>query len=115
MIDKLGFWKEANSRMWTYLEGDYEVYSNLNKMNDIYSDIDALEKVFWKDFVDETDCPDADLEYELYEALLDASALIKEVKMKYGGFRSILIFAKEHPEEEDECREFYFPDGDYIV
>ena len=69
-------------------------------MEDEYLCLNKLS--FWKDYLDETDCPDADLEYELSEALLDASDLIFEVRKKYCGFRNILIFAKEHPEEEDE-------------
>lgn len=115
MTSIVQFWKEANSRMWSYLEGGYEIYSNLNKMDEIYSDIDAVEEAFWKDFMDKTDCSDEELEYELNEALLDASAMISTVRSKYYGYRVILQYAKEHPEEEDECREFYFPDGDYIV
>ena len=101
--------------MWSYLEGGYEIYSNLNKMNEIYSDIDALEEAFWKDFMDESDITDEDYEYELNEALAGALALISEVRSKYYGYRVILQYAKEHPEEEDKCRDFYFPDGDYIV
>ena len=115
MTSKVQFWKEANSRMWSYLERGGEIYSNLNKMDEIYSDIDALEESFWKDYMNETDYMDEELEYELNEALLDASALISTVKSKYYGYRVILRYAKEHPEEEDECRDFYFPDGDYIV
>ena len=115
MTNKLQIWKESNSRMWSYLEGGYEIYSNLNKMNEIYSDVDALEEAFWKDFMDESDITDEDYEYELNEALADALALISEVRSKYYGYRVILQYAKEHPEEEDECRDFYFPDGDYIV
>lgn len=101
--------------MWSYLEGGYEIYSNLSRMNEIYSDIDALEEAFWKDFMDESDCTDEDYEYELNEALADALALISEVRSKYYGYRVILQYAKEHPEEKDECRDFYFPNGDYIV
>ena len=115
MKGKLQFWAEANSRMWSYLEGGYEIYSNLNKMNEIFSDIDALEDAFWKDFMDESDCADSELEYQLSEALLDASALMTEVRNKYYGYRVILQYAKEHPKEEDECLDFFFPDGDYIV
>ena len=101
--------------MWSSLEGGYEIYSNLNKINEIYSDIDALEEAFWIDFMDESDCTDEDYEYELSEALLDASALMTEVRNKYYGYRVILQYAKEHPKEEDECLDFFFPDGDYIV
>lgn len=46
MLNKLCFWKEANSRMWTYLEGGYEIYSNLNKMNEIFSEMDASDLIF---------------------------------------------------------------------
>lgn len=100
MKSRLQFWKEANSRMWSYLAGDYEIYSNLNKMNEIYSDIDALEEAFWKDFMYESDYTDEELEYELNEALYDASALITEVRNKYDGYRIILQYANEHPGED---------------
>ena len=91
------------------------MYSNLNALNEIYSDIDALQEVHWIDSMDVSSCVDDDLEFELNEALLDADALMFEVRNKYGGFKTILEYAKEHPEAKDECRDFYFLDGDFTV
>lgn len=101
--------------MWSYLEGGYEVYSNLNTLNKIYSDLEALEDVFWKDYLDDSSCPDVDLEFVQNEALFEAFDLIYKVRKKYYGYKVILMYAKEHPEAKDECRDFYFPDGDYVV
>lgn len=101
--------------MRKYLEGGYEVYSNLETMNGIYSDIRELENAYWNDSLTDFSVQDDDLEYELNEALADANCLMFMVVLKYDGYKTILEYAKIHPGLKDECLEFYFPDGDYSI
>lgn len=110
------YWRESKNRFWEYLAWPEEKLSDLNSILAVYREIDEVNERWVKDLlvVDEN-CTDDDLSFEISDNVQEVLELAREIDMKFGTYKTILEWAKEHPGGHDECLDFYFPDKDYSL
>ena len=102
------YWRESKTRFREYLAWPEEKKSDLNAIWAVYREINEVKERWVQDllFVDEN-CTDDDLSFEISDNVQEVLELGREIDMKFGLYKTILEWAKEHPGEHDECLDFY--------
>lgn len=110
------YWRESKTRFWEYLAWPEEKLSDLNSILAVYREVDEVNERWVKDLlvVDEN-CTDDDLSFEICDNVQEVLELAREIDMKFGAYKTILEWAKEHPRGHDECLDFYYQDKDYSL
>ena len=110
------YWRESKTRFWEYLAWPEEKLSDLNSILAVYREVDEVNERWVKDLlvVDEN-CTDDDLSFEISDNVQEVLELAREIDMKFGTYKTILEWAKEHPGGHDECLDFYSQDKDYSL
>lgn len=109
------YWLEAKTKFWEYLAWPEEKLSNLNVIRSVYREIDEVKERWANDLIsiDSGFAEDADDEIE--DVIMEVLDIANNIEMRFGTYKTLLEWAKEHPGEHSDCLDFYFPDKNYTI
>lgn len=113
--DVVNYWRDKKDRFWGYLTWSEGKLCNLDDITSVYTEIDEVNERWAKDLISIDNDSEEDAENEIDDIIMEVLDLADDIEKRFGTYKTLLEWAKEHPGEHDECLEFYFPNKSYIV
>lgn len=110
MEDLRSYWNGRKEFLECCMCWDEEDLSNLDAIEEMYQVIEEVNRKWCPDVIriensdDESVC-------QIWETIQQVLELTFQVNMKIGPYRTVLKWHNDNPEGQDECFDFFFPDG----